>query len=60
MAFLGLLGLGFLLGIRHAFDADHVAAMSAMVSKHKSITKSSMLGMFWGFGHAISLSLPLI
>ncbi|MBI2658529.1 sulfite exporter TauE/SafE family protein [Candidatus Woesearchaeota archaeon] len=54
MAVLGLLGLGFLLGIRHAFDADHVAAVSA-VAADSSIKKSSLLGMFWGFGHAISL-----
>ena len=50
-----LLGFGFLSGIRHAFDADHIAAVSTMVSKHKSVRKSSLLGMFWGFGHAISL-----
>lgn len=50
-----LLGLGFLLGLKHAFDADHVAAISTMVSKHKSIKKSSLLGMFWGFGHTVSL-----
>ncbi|MDP3765546.1 MAG: sulfite exporter TauE/SafE family protein [Nanoarchaeota archaeon] len=50
-----LLGFGFLLGIRHAFDVDHIAAVSAIVSKHKSIKKSSLLGIFWGFGHTISL-----
>lgn len=50
-----LLGFGFLLGVKHAFDADHVAAVSTIISKHKSIKKSSLLGMFWGFGHTISL-----
>lgn len=50
-----LLGFGFLLGIRHAFDVDHVAAVSAMVSKYNSIKNSSLLGMFWGFGHTIAL-----
>ena len=55
MAVLGLLGLGFLLGIKHAFDADHVAAVSAMATDNNSIKKSSLLGMFWGFGHTISL-----
>lgn len=54
MAVLSLLGLGFLLGVKHAFDADHVAAVSAMAI-NQSIKKSSLLGMFWGFGHAISL-----
>ena len=48
---------GFLLGIRHAFDADHVAAISSFAAKNKSIKKSSLLGMFWGFGHATALLL---
>ena len=50
-----LLGFGFLLGIKHAFDADHIAALSAIVSKNEPIKSSSLLGMFWGFGHTISL-----
>lgn len=50
-----LLAFGFLLGVKHAFDADHIAAISAIVSKNKSIKSSSLLGMFWGFGHTISL-----
>lgn len=50
-----LLGFGFLLGIKHAFDADHLTAISTVVSKNKSIKKSSLAGMFWGFGHTISL-----
>ena len=50
----GLLGLGFLSGIRHAFGIDHIAAVSA-ISRHSSIKKSSMLGMFWGLGHTIAL-----
>ena len=50
-----LLGFGFLLGIKHAFDADHVAAISAIASKYNSINKSSVDGMLWGIGHAIPL-----
>lgn len=50
-----LFGFGFLLGVKHAFDADHIAAVSAIISKHKSIKSSSLLGMFWGFGHTIAL-----
>ena len=52
---IGLLGLGFLSGLRHAFDLDHIAAVSAITSKHSSIRKSSLLGVFWGLGHTISL-----
>lgn len=50
-----LLGFGFLLGMRHAFDADHIAAVSTIISKNKSMKASSLLGMFWGFGHTIAL-----
>lgn len=50
-----LLGFGFLLGIRHAFEADHIAAVSAIISKYNSIKKSTLIGAFWGFGHSISL-----
>ena len=49
-----LLGFGFLSGMKHAFDADHVAAISTIVAKH-NLKKSSLLGIFWGFGHTITL-----
>jgi len=51
----GALSLGFLLGIRHALDADHVAAMSALVSGDRSLARSCVLGTFWGFGHTAAL-----
>ena len=50
-----LLGFGFLLGIKHAFDADHVLAVSTIVSRRKSVKSSSLIGMFWGVGHLVSL-----
>jgi high-affinity nickel permease len=51
------LGLGFILGIKHALDADHIAAVSTIVSEHKSVSKSSLIGTFWGLGHTASLFL---
>ncbi len=54
--FFNLLGLGFLMGVKHAFDADHIAAVSTL-AYDKSLKNSSLLGLFWGFGHAISLAL---
>jgi ABC-type nickel/cobalt efflux system permease component RcnA len=51
------LGLGFILGLKHALDADHIVAVSTIVSEHKSITKSSLIGTFWGLGHTVSLFL---
>src|SRR5262249_27710881 len=50
-----MLGLGFVLGLRHALEADHLAAVSTIVSEHKSIFKSSIVGAVWGIGHTISL-----
>jgi len=47
--------LGFLLGIRHAMEADHVAAVSTLVSQHRSLTRSCVLGTFWGLGHTLAL-----
>jgi high-affinity nickel-transport protein len=50
-----ILGLGFLLGIRHALDADHLAAVSTIVSERKSVTGSALVGAVWGLGHTASL-----
>ncbi|HEX3036308.1 MAG TPA: urease accessory protein UreH [Thermodesulfobacteriota bacterium] len=49
------LGLGFVLGLKHALDADHIVAVSTIVSEHKSVSKSSLIGTFWGLGHTASL-----
>jgi len=49
------LTLGFVLGLRHALDPDHLVAVSTIVSEHKSIARSSLVGTFWGLGHTASL-----
>jgi ABC-type nickel/cobalt efflux system permease component RcnA len=49
------LGLGFVLGLRHALDPDHLVAVTTMVSEHKSLSRSSLVGTFWGLGHTASL-----
>ena len=54
-SFSAALGLGFVLGIRHAMDADHVAAVSTLVSQHRSLARSCLLGTFWGLGHTLAL-----
>ncbi len=48
-------GVGFLLGMRHALDPDHVVAVSTIASEQKSIWRSSLVGAFWGLGHALAL-----
>ncbi len=52
---LSILGLGFLLGLKHATEADHLAAVSTMVSERKSLWSSTIIGGLWGLGHTISL-----
>ncbi len=49
------LGMGFILGIRHAMDADHLAAMSTLLSQHRNLALSCLLGTFWGAGHLTAL-----
>ena len=49
------LGLGLLLGLRHALDADHIAAVSTLVTRERSVVRSCVLGAFWGAGHTAAL-----
>lgn len=50
-----LLVLGFGLGLKHAIEADHLAAVSTIVSERKSVWSASLVGGLWGIGHTISL-----
>lgn len=54
---LALLGLGLILGIKHALDPDHIVAVSTIVSEQKSLVRSSLVGAFWGAGHTTTLFL---
>jgi len=51
-----ILSLGFLLGLKHATDADHVVAVTTFVSREKSLLRSCWIGLFWGAGHTLSLA----
>jgi len=52
-----VLGLGLLLGLKHATDADHIVAVTTFVSESKSLWRSCGIGVFWGIGHTLSLAL---
>src|SRR5688572_32980976 len=52
---ISILAIGFLLGLQHAIEADHLAAVSTIVSEKKSLLSASIVGGFWGIGHTISL-----
>ena len=48
-------GLGSLLGMRHALEPDHVAAVSTLVTGERSGVKAAWLGACWGVGHTLTL-----
>jgi high-affinity nickel permease len=52
---LTLLGVGFLLGLRHALDADHLAAVSTVLAERPSFRASGAVGLWWGIGHTLTL-----
>ena len=52
---LAILGLGLVIGLRHALDTDHLAAVSAIVCERKNVFSSLLIGGLWGLGHTISL-----
>src|ERR1041385_322119 len=47
--------IGFTLGLKHATEVDHVVAISTMVSQHKNVFRSAIVGALWGAGHTASL-----
>ena len=53
--FLSLLGVGFLLGLRHALDTDHLAAVSTVLAERPSLLASGAVGLSWGIGHTLTL-----
>ena len=48
-------GLGSLLGMRHAFEPDHLAAVSTLVTRERNGYKAALIGAWWGLGHTLSL-----
>ena len=50
-----LLGLGLAFGLKHATEVDHVVAVSTIVSQHRNVWRSALVGGLWGAGHTISL-----
>jgi high-affinity nickel-transport protein len=56
-ALLGVLLLGFLLGMRHATDPDHVVAVTTIVSQQRSLARAARTGVLWGIGHTATILL---
>jgi ABC-type nickel/cobalt efflux system permease component RcnA len=52
-----LLGLAVLIGMRHALEADHVAAVSSLAAGTRRMPDMIAHGLTWGFGHTATLLL---
>ena len=52
-----ILAIGFLLGMKHATEADHLAAVATLASAQSSFTQTMKQGMAWGAGHTLTLML---
>src|ERR671914_102208 len=52
-----VLALGFLLGMRHATDPDHVVAVTTIVSQQRSVRRAAGIGALWGAGHTATIVL---
>ena len=50
-----ILGLGFLLGMQHALEADHIAAVSSIAVRRSRIGDIVKHGLTWGLGHTLTL-----
>jgi hypothetical protein len=53
----GVLGIGLLFGLRHATEADHIAAVGALVSERRGLREAVRAGALWGAGHTVSILL---
>ncbi|MBI5318442.1 urease accessory protein [Bradyrhizobium sp.] len=51
----GILGLGFLLGMQHALEADHIAAVSSIAARRSRVGDIVKHGLTWGLGHTATL-----
>lgn len=52
---ISFISLGLILGIRHAFDPDHLAAVSTIVTEGGGLKRAARVGLFWGLGHTATL-----
>lgn len=50
-----MLGLGLAFGFKHATEVDHIVAVSTIVSEHRNVLRSIVIGVLWGIGHTAAL-----
>ena len=54
---LALAAFGFLLGMRHATDADHVIAVTTILNRSRRFAHTTLIGLLWGLGHSVTVIL---
>lgn len=57
MTTLSILVVGLLLGMKHATDADHLAAVATLATRQATLAQTLRLGLVWGVGHTLTLLL---
>ena len=57
MSLVSILTLGFLLGIKHSLEPDHVIAVATTAGNTKKLSRSTLTGVYWGIGHTCTLFL---
>ena len=55
LSMMAVLSIGLVFGLKHATEVDHVVAISTIVSRHKNVFHSALVGALWGAGHTASL-----
>ena len=50
-----VLSLGFLIGLRHTLEADHICAIATLTTRTGSVRRAVPLGILWGVGHTLAL-----
>jgi hypothetical protein len=57
MTVFSILLVGLLLGMKHATEADHLAAVATLATRQASLAQTLRQGVAWGVGHTLSLML---
>jgi hypothetical protein len=51
-----VMALGFVLGLKHATDPDHIVAVTTFIGSERQLRRACAIGLFWGIGHTLALS----
>ncbi len=55
MTALSILLVGLMVGMQHATEADHLAAVATLATRQTSLARTLRQGVAWGIGHTLTL-----